>query len=127
MAWDDARVDIAEFLAARLDEDERIAQACREPIWRLDPGWDGGVYLLEDEAGAWIAPGQEDGPHIARHDPARALAEVAAKRAIIRNAEFNWSDDQGCDASWNALEAVAQVYADHPDFDPAWSMTVDAP
>jgi hypothetical protein len=53
--------DLIAFLQARLDEDERSAHA-------------------------WLPFGNPDAAardHIARHDPGRVLAEVAAKRAIL--------------------------------------------
>src|SRR5690606_937807 len=88
------------------------------------------------------------GPHIARHDPARALREIEAKRAVM--AEHRPHDHRGehgdaifCDAcQWDhgddspridnqptegfgqnpcrTLVALASVYADHPDCDPDW-------
>ena len=107
------QVDIAEFLTARLDEAELMAAEMR------------------DNARGMADCGEPHGSGVeTRHGditPEWVLADVAAKRAILANAEWGWSDDQGCDASWYALRAVAQVYADHPDFDPAWVMTADAP
>ncbi|MFD0353496.1 DUF6221 family protein [Streptomyces sp. NPDC127110] len=57
--------DLVQFLRARLDEDAADAHACTGPRWRVEP--DDGV----------------NGPHIARHDPARVLAEVLAKRLLL--------------------------------------------
>ena len=45
-------------------------------------------------------------------NPARVLAECAAKRAIIEA-------DKECDG-WAILYALAVVYADHPDYDQEW-------
>jgi hypothetical protein len=66
--------------------------------------------------------------HIARHDPARVLREVAAKRAILaryeeRPANLGDSLQQGqeCMGLLYAMEALAAVYSDHPDYDPEWS------
>jgi hypothetical protein len=84
-----------------------------------------------------------DADHIARHDPARVLAECAAKRAIVEEhqpvdytsmgmespnachicgidagmGEWEWLRD-----SWPCptLRALAAVYADHADYRDEW-------
>ena len=75
------------------------------------------------------------GEHIARHDPARVLAECAAKRAIVdlakKASEFEkWYDDYEWQGTVEGSEpltgdailyALAAVYKDHADYDPAWS------
>lgn len=80
---------IDEFLLARIAEDEEVSrQACRvretqsgdswtEVRWRhgLDR-----VLRADGEVGEVIV---EAAPHIARHDPARVLAECEAKRRIV--------------------------------------------
>jgi hypothetical protein len=97
--------DLAAFLAARLDEDEAAAKALASRDWGNRP-W--AVTECSDKAAGecpCIVYQGEYGPldepqtplieyvadteapeyaaHIARHDPARALREVAAKRAIL--------------------------------------------
>ena len=109
------------FLRARLDEDEAAAKA-------------------------WLPFGNPDSAqreHIARHDPARVLREVAAKRAILalhqpytiglfgsrqaprcevclsereRYPEF-WEGDPWPCATVRVLLAE---YSDREDYDPAW-------
>jgi hypothetical protein len=78
------------------------------------------------------SPG-EDGPHYApwRCDcgvPARVLADVQAKRAILAEHERRskliadgYYDDYAelVDLNW-LISLLAQPYADHPGFDPAW-------
>lgn len=70
------------------------------------------------------------GRHIARHDPQRVLAECAAKRAIVEP----YAADQAKayarrEAPWGPMGpyatmlALARVWCDHPDFDPAWLVT----
>lgn len=88
------------------------------------------------------APGMLAGPtatHIARHDPAHVRAEVKAKREHLRmyvqqqgmlkavhaNPDKFTPDQQVAAATAaGVLEAVvrqdAAVYADHPDYNPAW-------
>lgn len=79
---------LVEFLRARLDEDEAaamLAGATPEERWRRHE------YAVREDVpngglGVWIAQGCEDeetAAHIARHDPARVLADVAAKREVI--------------------------------------------
>jgi hypothetical protein len=84
------RPTLVEFLAARLDEDEADALAAAKAAshaehWRGSP--DGDVF--EGESNGYVACGPWGselgviGAHIARHDPARVLADVKAKRAIV--------------------------------------------
>jgi hypothetical protein len=56
--------DLVEFLRAALDEDERVALEAVDDYYYLDEG-EATLRFLE------------------YHDPARVLAEVAAKRAIL--------------------------------------------
>lgn len=60
------------------------------------------------------------GAHIIRHDPARVLREVEAKRKVVdRYAWLREHGDTG-DARW-VLPLLAAVYADHPDYRPEWA------
>lgn len=59
---------LVEFLAARLDDDEAVAQRAAR--------WNEGCR-------DWATDGEPDWEHIARHDPARVLREVEAKRRIV--------------------------------------------
>lgn len=85
---------LVDFLRGRLDEDEANAYDCECVV-----------------GGGW--------------SEARTLAEVKAKRAIVDEFQM-WSDAPNPDAAvvWNALKpvvrALAQPYADHPDFRPEW-------
>lgn len=89
---------IAEFLTARLDEREHAAKTCADAFpspWELsDRGWMAKVSAdapafrtvaeLEQsktlDGEGWVGNYLQ---HIAFHDPARVLADIAAKRAII--------------------------------------------
>lgn len=125
---------LTEFLLARIAEDEEAARAASPGGWSY-PGIDsvaGGtlydktrrivdvVYenphdndgrivrrLLVPEADA-------NGNHIARHDPARVLAECKAKRQLV-----DGFDSWGSDAQWT-LRTLALPYADHPDYRDEW-------
>jgi Family of unknown function (DUF6221) len=136
-------MDITAFLGARLDEDERAAKAAclqrRSLAWSVDPEeWAAGVGVKDGEGkSVAVAHGTYRAEHIARHDPARVLADVAAKRAIValHDDEGGAHECVGHDSAWGTvtdyerdcrtLRLLAAPYADHPDFDPAWA--VDAP
>ena len=132
---------LTEFLTARLDEDEAEAlyvtgdYAHHATEWKC---WSTGVL---DTGAPWPDGSHAlgDGPlvyHIIRWDPARVLAEVAAKRAILERvddqeqplSDGHW-ESTGYDEYWVAdrepelLRLLAQPYASHPDFDPAWKVT----
>lgn len=119
MAASIAVADLVAFLRDRLDEDERSAQFDN---LALDEGW----YWHDSEDGrGYPIPGAPT--------PARVLAEVEAKRRIIREFEqeisrgpagdredFMARHDGILDAYRAALRMLIQPYADHSDFDPAW-------
>jgi hypothetical protein len=85
--------------------------------------WEGGEY-------SYPATAEEaaNAAHIARHDPARVLAECAAKRRIV---EQLWSyvarpdptssDPSGTQALW-IIKTLALPYADHDGYDPSWGV-----
>jgi hypothetical protein len=122
------------FLRARLDEDEAAAQKAASGDGRFggrahwsalghgivtdvaDPDWgvvDLGPYIDDDALAE----------HIARHDPARALRDVEAKRAMI--AELTrWPFDyrpEADDATRLFVRLLGSVYSDHPDYLPEWA------
>ena len=78
--------------------------------------------LWDNEGSLDLGMGAAVAEHVARHDPARVLAECAAKRELVL-----WLDDDPLchDGGWayvdHVLKSLASVFADHPDFDPAWA------
>lgn len=82
-----------------------------------------------------------DARHIAHHHPLRVLREVAAKRRLVRLHDRITADGrpdgvfcQKCSGPdryvpWPCLtlRTLAAVYADHPDYDPAWTSPGEAP
>jgi hypothetical protein len=58
--------------------------------------------------------------HLARWDPARVLAECEAKRRIVKFAEYWLGATEGMEAEF-VLGSLALPYADHPDYDEAWT------
>lgn len=131
---------LAEFILARIAEDEAAARAAYRSPWRQDDchvwtensEWDpeggptvyvnGGTYRNQALTAA----------HIARWDPARVLAECSAKRLIVetRNkleAQMAADDPLGMgdDAQLYTLDWVLQrlavPYADHREYRQEWA------
>jgi len=97
---------LVSWLGQQLDEDQRVAEAIREgglqaPQWQAagegtwvavttqdrylgDPPE---IFEAVDEPVALVANRRGEAAHIARWDPDRVLAEVAAKRRILRRWE----------------------------------------
>jgi len=140
-------VRLTEFLKARLDEDEQAARKAAEicgchpiaPAWSFhDERTDGRILIADNPhpetrhklGRRWNGTYQElfAAEHIARWDPARVLAEVEAKRRIIREYEAAAAYyDQHPDAPageahglYTTLKALALPYADHPDYHKDW-------
>ena len=131
--------DLVAFLRARLDEDEAAAKAAAKTTaaqWRPDGHWV--LYEHPDDSTQAVALNEdfdrEPIAHIARHDPARVLAEVAAKRAILarhhpqdhalhgRLCAWCSSTSVSLYQKWPCPDArdLAAVYASHPDYRPEW-------
>jgi hypothetical protein len=122
--------DLVAFLTARLDEDERVARAATadnaDGKWATGERWSvlnleyEGIHVFASDDPKPPNPDETDPTtvHMARHDPARVLADVAAKRAIMGLAVPGDIDQPEVYA---ALRYLAAVHADHPDYDPEWS------
>lgn len=145
--------DLVQFLRARLDDDERSAKAAEgikewhAPQMRsvMAVGFDrvepydvslrdmlrSDISLMPFGAVA-VTDYDADAKFIARHDPARALTEVNAKRGILKLYE---EPEQSCALpdSLNkltsgvqrsvlavVLQHLALLYADHPDYRDEW-------
>ena len=87
---------LAEFLAARLDEDEAIAAGADIGEWHREA-------------------------HAERHNPARVLREAEAKRAILAQ---HWPDEWGCQTCQGDMVCpvlhLAAVYSGHADYRQEW-------
>ncbi|MEV7584406.1 DUF6221 family protein [Streptomyces erythrochromogenes] len=119
---------LVQFLRARLDEDEQIALSHRQwsPDWYFDDTA-GEIRDSVNRGTVAFVPAELDATHIARHDPARALAEVEAKRRIIADYERYVAERRRAMGGWDSypgespiLAALAAVYADHPDYRDDW-------
>lgn len=110
--------DLTDFLLERIAEDEEYARAAASASSRE---WLARSYRVVTadlfEVGELAVP---TSAHVARHDPARVLAECEAKRRIV---ELHNVGDHTCQgpehATWapdcHTLRALALPYADHPD------------
>jgi hypothetical protein len=133
--------DLVEFLRARLLEDELAAAGTLPPAlqigrlrgkpvlhWKITESGrgvidkDGGTLRARD-----IFPAEA--AHAIRHDPARVLAEVEAKRQIVDLAagmlaaakgDSEVDHYGGLSAAEETLLLLARPFRDHPDFNPAW-------
>jgi hypothetical protein len=153
MSNDTETPTLADFLLARIAEDEEAARAATSGPWRYDPErfhkppraaeWSEGVFAGSRGASAICVAttgevddpqSMRDGAHIARHDPARVLAECAIKRRIVvaHNVVHDGcpgsptlvSDDGEQDGDYGGpclvLRALASVFAGHPEFREEW-------
>lgn len=163
---------IVEFLEARLAEDEAVAlkaggaeaewlyraefdrETGGEVVWAnsrsemerrgsLPPLVTYDRYVTMDHEGCLPAVDEDDGPHIARHDPARILREVAAKQAVLKahcrialhaggGAKYyetrrvcrSCEPLHGVDDCWPCPTVlhIAAIYSSHPDYQKEWAL-----
>jgi hypothetical protein len=133
--------DIVAFLRARLDEDEAAAKKATGEHWEFDGATVIYGHALEQVVDYVYDDNQE---HIARHDPARVLREVEAKRRIVDEhpVDTPWRPEFGsCETCADeelggddgdsrfkksfpcpTIRLLALPYSDHPDYDPAWKV-----
>lgn len=133
--------DLVAFLKARLDEDEQVALAAAAGTWLHgtershlvdevvygQSPWGGHIqHVCNVELAG--PQGLPSAAHIARHDPARVLAEVQAKRRIIGRFEetappYASSRQQEIHETLRdeVLEFLALPYASHPGYRAEWS------
>lgn len=155
--------DLMAFLQARLDEDEQVARAAPGVQWvhRVDEDISGaavfdeqwtlvtptsyakhveqGNHPYSNKPGAtgprYIEDSRDDlVAHIARFDPARVLAEVQAKRALVEMHSGTHECVGWKYGEWNCVHVapgsafeldptlllLASAYADHSNFNPEW-------
>jgi hypothetical protein len=132
--------DLATWLLACIAEDEHIAKDAAGGYDGAAARWqvsDGNVHLVGEYANAAVAVGPFNASvgvaaaHIARHDPARVLAECEAKRALVEMATEEPPADilddltlgaQESHADWSrfVLRQLAGVYADRPGYREEW-------
>ncbi|MFV2094840.1 DUF6221 family protein [Micromonospora sp. LOL_014] len=113
--------DLIAWLREQLDEDERVAReaSTASAEWREGSSWLADLRDPLPSQRRALRPGAKllsdaDARHIARHDPARVLAEVEARRAIIDEHEM-WARYQDDDHE----RAVTAAAGRHPHARPA--------
>lgn len=116
---------LVEFLRARLKDEEDLARGVTGTPKRT--GWQLWTNIQDTTPG-----GETLGPRGSiEASPSRVLADIEAKRCIIRIIEGRLAeiegyavdggmDDRQPQVSRMFLLALVQPYAGHPDFDPAW-------
>lgn len=120
--------DLVAFIEARLAEDERIALAATGGPWRVDnEDYAEAIYAADGfttvvAGGRWggeasVFNSDDDARHIARHDPARVLRDVAADRWILKQHEHLRFAQPGED--WNDQDHVENPQA-FPGSDRPW-------
>jgi hypothetical protein len=151
--------DLVVFLRARLDEETAAARAAADfgggiigPGWRVSGTHtdEGGTYWsitatavasgheqVVEVVGSGMSGGgahtEQVARHAARHDPARVLREVEAKRRLVERYEravkvggssasgYVRGQDSGyIEACLDAIGEAVAIYADHPDYREEW-------
>lgn len=149
--------DLVAFIRARLDEDEASARAATAGPWRNAPTArhhltasgrsEEAVFAAPRDTGALVVATTGEArerrnlvnaEHITRHDPARVLREVEAKRQLLALhvlAEQDDGDSFTTEMCWacdlrsqsqepfypcQTLRLLAAVYADHPSYREEW-------
>jgi hypothetical protein len=123
-------MDIHAFLAARYDEDDARARHAFADHNEAGPHWTevttGVIDTFGPDLDSLIVIG--DGPmarHIAEWDPARVLAETAAKRRML--AYLVELENKALDGNWwnldrdLPLKLLALPYAHHPGYQKDWA------
>lgn len=130
--------ELVAFLEERLDDDEYRAKAARSESWTVEqdaaatpgqvPAESRVVMGAGGESGVARVNGRDRALHIARHDPARVLHEIEAKRSILDqvtridlSARRTVGPPEGANVAMvGVLEMLALPYADHTDYREEW-------
>lgn len=117
---------LVQFVTERLDDDQRIAEACQAEVGTTRKGemHDDGSGLADRDDYPSYPWGSRDAElaFMAHFDPARALREVEAKRAMLRFLDPTGAPDgEGRYVAERAIFLLAMTWSDHPDYRPEWS------
>lgn len=126
----DMQPNLDEFLLARIAEDKRIATDAASASGREK-------WTVADLPG-YGAPHDRAAEHVARHDPARVLAECSARRRLVLAcrdlgpdraflgarpeglADFPLAPTNQHQLAAVTLALLALSYADHPEYRQGW-------
>jgi hypothetical protein len=116
-----AQQTLADFLLARIAEDEAAARHAPGSgrDWQALEGRD--EWAVVENATSLVAAQSRDpwwARHIARHDPARVLAECDAKRRIVQDMPF--VGECAAELLLRVGQILALPYAAHPDYREEW-------
>lgn len=129
--------DLVRWLGVQLDEDERIARAAGDRWRELSGNWVAVAVEPSSEPAHRVAMVlvAEGRAHIVRHDPARVLREIEAKRRalVLHSAPTghgcSTTDETGYNLNYDevspedactTLRLLALPYADRPGFQESW-------
>jgi hypothetical protein len=129
--------DLVSWLLARLDKDEQVARAALQHenvpgVWNAigsgtKDDHDLSYWAVHQVAvPRWSEPSARDlMTHIARHDPARVLAEVAAKRRIVNEHEQVPESLQGFhrDGTYGDIVSVCSACGTTGEYPVEWPCT----
>jgi hypothetical protein len=135
-------MELHEFLEARIAEDEDYAQNiidCEYDTYKAEWGYLSSAKVDIGSPTDYIDAANDStvAKFIERFDPARILAECAAKRAVIDAASDEityiptgrslWNNDPSLGYIEKSegrviLEALAAPYSSHPDYDQSWAV-----
>jgi hypothetical protein len=153
-------MDIVAFLSGCLDEYQARAEAAlaHDPApWTADATDTGtagqsrmaggfGVVINASDGSLWDCEGSSTlcmtapaARFVAANDPARVLADIAAKRRVLARHQpsslggcegCGWDDREGCyryedEPACPELRDAAAPFADRPGYNPAWAVNGD--
>ena len=114
---------LADFLLARIAEDESVAREATPGHWVADrdfldteSGEGGDAYIYASGQMIVGAASDEDAAFVERNDPERVLAECEAKRRIVERFAPT------CNGYSELIAILALPYADHPDYREEWTL-----
>jgi Family of unknown function (DUF6221) len=126
-------VTLIEFLGAQLDEQHRVAEEMaliEGPSWSANPSSSEGTWEVVTGQREAVVHSDDDccldrdlAEWIAAWDPARVLAEIAAKRAILDAFEATYRESDDYPGWEGAMYCIAQPYAGREGWQPEWSVT----
>lgn len=123
--------EIADFMAARVDEEEALAEAADPGPWEFegdDPTDDELCETVSDRTIAYTrGRNVANGRHMERHDPPHVLASVTADRAMLHEhaafsgiATHDPSVREWANALGRMVRIRASAWAWHSDYKPGW-------
>lgn len=113
-------MELADFLLARIAEDEDVARRSIEDDTRMTAE----AGPIENPGPAYVTEQASVGmEYLVGVRPARVLAECEAKRQVVTQAA-HYTDvlyDPAAQVYRQVLRALALPYAGHPDYRPQWA------